>query len=165
MTMTSGPLSAAPLDVLFTGAVLADLERIRQAADTVDAACASGPVVWQWSLDHAVFPGAEAPGVPVILLAEIPLYDADSDWLGLEFDVEWTEDGTLNVCVAVGLACWCEVNHGTHYVDSFNPPVSESTSLGDAFEAAAAKLIRWLAGPRGPEWWRTLAALPSPGVG
>lgn len=101
-----------------------------------------------------MFPGADGPGVPEILLNKIPLYDAGSDWLGLEFDVEWTKSGELNVCVAVGVACWCEVNHGTHDVDFFNLPMSGGTSLSDAFEAGVAKLIGWLAEPRDPEWWR-----------
>lgn len=159
--MTSGPLSAATLELLFPGTEAADHERILHAVEAVDAVCPSGNAVWEWSPDHAAFPGTDAPGVPEILLKEIPLYDADSEWLGLEFDVEWTEDGELKVCVAVGVACWCEVNHGTHYGDSLNVPVGGSTSLAEAFEAAAAKLTTWLGGSRDPEWWRNLAGLPS----
>ncbi|NGO75243.1 hypothetical protein G6045_06050 [Streptomyces sp. YC504] len=164
MTVMSGALSCTTLEVLFPGAEAADRERLLRAAAAVDAACISGQPVWQWFPGHPVFPGADGPGVSEILLAEIPLYDADSDWLGLEFTVEWTKDGELNACVAVGVQCLCEANHGTHYVDTLNVPVGGETPLGDAFEAAAAQLIGWLAGAHDPEWWRNQAPLPSPVV-
>ncbi|WP_412075993.1 hypothetical protein ACLF6K_09310 [Streptomyces xanthophaeus] len=95
------------------------------------------PQIWEWFPQHVTFPGQAKAGTPEILLAEVSLDDEGSDWLEVSLDVEWTEEGLLNVWSAISVACWCEVNHNNH----------------------------WLGGPRDPELWRAHAGLPTQGHG
>jgi len=132
---------------------------MRRTAAIVDSARPPGQSpVWEWFPGHIEFVGT-GPGVPEILLTAISLYDEGNDWLEAELDVDWTEHGLLNVCAAVSVACLCVEDHNTHYAASLNVAV-DSASLGEAFEAAAHQLIKWLEEPQNPAYWRTRVTLP-----
>jgi hypothetical protein len=162
MTMMCGPLDSVPLEGLFHGLDAPGRQRMLHAAAAVDAAHPTGHVPqWQWFPDHVERPAVQSDGaVPEILLSEISLYDEGGDWLEAVIDVEWTPAGRLNVCAAMGMACWCPKDHGTHYAPLLNVPVDDTTSLDEAFEVAAHVLVDWLSGSRDPAHWRERTKLP-----
>ncbi|MFF9340174.1 MULTISPECIES: hypothetical protein [unclassified Streptomyces] len=161
MNTPSGTFDAVPLEVLFPDTGVADLDRIRRSAHEIDGVQVSGkPQVWQWFPQHVTFPGRAKAGTLEILLAEVSLYDEGGDWVEVSLDVEWTEKGLLSVWSAINVACWCEADHNAHHIDPVERTVVGTTSLADAFETAADRLIQWLAGPRDPEFWRSQASLP-----
>jgi hypothetical protein len=92
------------------------------------------------------------------LLTEISLDEQGDDWAEAEFGVEWTTDGQLNVCATVGVACLCVQDHNKHYAVSLDVP-ADAVSLGEAFEAAAHQLIKWLEESRDPAYWRPRASM------
>jgi hypothetical protein len=162
MTMMCGPIDSVPLEGLFRDLDGPGRHRMLHAAAAVDAARPTGQVPqWQWFPDHIERPDLQIDGaVPEILLSEISLYDEGGDWLEAAIDVEWTPAGRLNVCVVMGMACWCLEDHGTHYAPLLNVPVDDTTSLDEAFEVAAHHLVDWLSGSRYPAHWRARANLP-----
>ncbi|MFE3559554.1 hypothetical protein ACFXKW_32570 [Streptomyces sp. NPDC059193] len=160
MTMSRGVIDHVPLSTILPQASTADLEAVQRASRTVDAARAGeGPLEWEWSLAHAVFPGA-GPSTPVVFGADVVVDAGGGD--GLEFLLQalWTEDGRLAVSAAVNVACWCETDHATHDVDAIELAVGTGTSIGQAFEAGAERLVGWLADPHDADYWRDRAALP-----
>lgn len=162
MTMMHGSLDGVPMEVLFRGLDAPGRQRMLHAAAAVDAARLTGQVPqWQWFPDHIERPEVQIDGaVPEILLSEISLYDEGGDWLEAAIDVEWTPNGRLSVCAAMGMACWCPEDHGTHYAPLLNVPADDTTSLEEAFEIAAHHLVDWLSGSRDPAHWRARANLP-----
>ncbi|MFF3943009.1 hypothetical protein [Streptomyces phaeofaciens] len=162
MTMMCGPLDSVPLESLFRRLDGPGRQRMLQAAAAVDAARPTGQVPqWQWFPDHIECPTVQIDGVVLeILLAEISLYDEGGDWLEAAIDVEWTSAGQLSACAAMSMPCWCPEDHGTHYAPLYNVPVDATTSLDEAFEAAAHHLMDWLDRSRDPSFWRTRANLP-----
>ncbi|MFI5974949.1 hypothetical protein [Streptomyces sp. NPDC051452] len=162
MTVMCGPLDGVPMEVLFRGLDASGRQRMLRAATRVDAARPTGQVPqWQWFPDHIKRPDIHIDGaIPEILLSEISLYDEGGDWLEATIDVEWTPAGRLNVCAAMGMACWCPEDHGTHYAPSLNVPAGGMTSLCEAFEVAAHHLVGWLRGSPNPAHWRARANLP-----
>lgn len=161
MTMQSGRFDGVPLATLFPQAEPADHLRMRHAAATLDAERTTGAEPrWEWFPQHIIWPGADIHFVPQILSTTVSLYDKETDWLELVLDVEWTDEGVLNVCVAVSVACWCPTDHNTHYVNERDLAIDDRTSLGAAFEAGVGQLIELLAGSRDPEAWRLHSGLP-----
>jgi hypothetical protein len=162
MTMMYGPLDDVPMEVLFPGLEAPGRQRMLRAAAAVDAARPAGQVPrWQWFPDHIERPDTLMDGaVPEILLSEISLHDEGDDWLEAAIDVEWTPAGRLNVCVAMGMACWCPEDHGTHYAPSLDVSADDTASLDEAFGVAAHRLVDWLSGSRDPDHWRARANLP-----
>ncbi|MEU8123607.1 hypothetical protein AB0C21_33255 [Spirillospora sp. NPDC049024] len=164
MFMERGAFDDVPLHALFPQSDAGDLERMRSASRALDAKRppAQQPL-WEWAPHHAVFSRDQAPGtVAEILLTTIPIYDQEADWLEFELDVSWTREGLLCASAAVSVACWCDKDHGTHYVDPLALVVDNGISLGHAFENAANRTVSWLEDPRDPSWWRARADLPSP---
>jgi hypothetical protein len=149
-----------PLAALFPQLPTAEVESLQCSARRVDAARVRDSVPeWQWAPTHAVFPGP-GPGSAVILLAETNEHADSSDHLAFHLDVFWTDEGRLSVSAAVNVACWCETDHATHYVDDLTLLVKGDTSLGQAFQECAEQLISWLENPREPDYWRERAVLP-----
>ncbi|MEV6523441.1 hypothetical protein AB0M43_15940 [Longispora sp. NPDC051575] len=161
--MTRGPIPESPLEVLFPGVAQDDVGRLRLAADALDAArpAADAPD-WHWLEDHAVFPGPDGVGVPVILYTAVTLESRLSDWTELELDVCWTRSGQLAVTAQLGVGCWCPIDHSVHHVEQHVLLVDDTRSLADTFEQAVAQVIVWTAGPADPSIWRERAGLPSP---
>ncbi|MCY0936298.1 hypothetical protein [Streptomyces sp. H34-S4] len=57
MTMSRGAFDDIPLTTLFPRLPAADVDSLKHAARTVDAARVDGDKMqWEWALDHAVFP-------------------------------------------------------------------------------------------------------------
>lgn len=155
---------AAPLELLFPGVAAADVARLRVAVSVLDSGRPEGSTPrWHWMVEHAVFPESETAGIPVVLCTAVTMDDRAGDWAELELDVSWTRDGQLEVTAQVGVACWCEVNHNTHYVDRLTALVGGDRPLARAFERAVDQMVVWLAGPSDPFVWRAGAGLPSPG--
>ena len=159
--MESGPLAEVPLPSLFPHATNDDLDRIRRAATAFDRARLEYGITWEWALQHATFSETPTTGIPEILLAVITVDSQDSDWLEFDLDVEWTPHGLLRVVAAVSVACWCDTDHNTHYVDQVTLTIDQETRLGEAFETASRQMISWARDPHTPPWWRAEAGLPS----
>ncbi|KQV14539.1 MULTISPECIES: hypothetical protein [unclassified Kitasatospora] len=161
----SGAFSDVPLTGLFRDLATVDVERMRQAARSVDSVRPAGKrPPWDWFMEHAASPAplpSAATGAMVVLLTAVGLYDGSSDWLELELDVSWTCDG-LSVTAAVSVACWCDVNHNTHYIDPVDLKVVDGASLAASFEAAAGRVLSWTKRPHDPSFWRARAGLPQP---
>ncbi|MET9348401.1 hypothetical protein [Streptomyces termitum] len=142
-----------PLTRIFPRLSPADATRMRQAADSVDAAD------WDWFPEHAVFPGPRS-GTAVVLGRDVIVHADGSDRMEFSLHVVWTDGGRLAVDAAVNVACWCDTEHATHDVDAFRRVVGEGTSLPDAFCSGAERLKRRLADPRDADYWRARAGLP-----
>jgi hypothetical protein len=166
MMMTSmerGSFAAIPLGSLFPETPLHDLERVREVVAATDTALREYGGTWEWALHHATFPGGSTPGVPEILLASVVMETENQyDWLEFDLDVEWTPTGRLRVVAAVNVACFCAIDHNSHYTDELALIVDQGSPLSEAFEAASQQLITWLNGSHDPAWWRTRAELPRP---
>ncbi|MCX4775288.1 hypothetical protein [Streptomyces sp. NBC_01264] len=160
MTMSRGVIDDVPLSTIFPQASAVDLEAVQQAARAVDAARTwDERPEWEWALAHAVFPGA-SPGTPVVFGVDVVAYSGGGDQPEFLLQMLWTEDGRLVVSAAVSVACWCETDHATHDVDAIELAVGTGTSIGQAFEVGAERLVGWLADPRDADYWRDRAALP-----
>lgn len=143
--MEQGPFARAPLDLLFPGIGEDVVTRLRAAAAFLDAARPSGdPPKWHWTPDHAVFPGPGAVGIPVVLCTAVSMDDGPDDWTEYELDVCWTRRGSLLTTAQVGVACRCEVDHGTHYVEELALEVGNDLSLAETFERAAHQVGEWI---------------------
>ncbi|MGW2865521.1 hypothetical protein [Streptomyces sp. NPDC001205] len=161
--MEQGAFEAAPHDLLFPGVGAAEVARLRAAAAALDAARPLGDAPkWHWLLKHSVFPGPDTVGIPVILCTAVSMHASPTDWTELELDVSWTRQGLLQVTAQVGVACFCEVDHNTHYVEELNLVIEGERSLAAAFERAVEQIVDWTSAPSDPAVWRTKAGMPSP---
>ncbi|MGP8296559.1 hypothetical protein ACTPOK_01010 [Streptomyces inhibens] len=154
-TPQCGPLEDAPLEQLFPDAGEGDLELIRLAAAQVDAARAPKfPVLWEWEAG--------------VLYTDVTVYDEADDRLEFLLQVDCSEDVCPHIFVSVCVACGCEKNHETHFLDEVPVFLTELTSLyegaelGMAFSLAAGQLVSWIEDPRDPSYWRSLRGLPAP---
>lgn len=164
MIGSTGSLADVPLAALFHSVGVTELERIREAGRSLDGSGWKhrGPE-WSWFPQHAEFPGRHVVGTPQILLAEMVRHDEGGDSLSLVLDVTWGPEGGLRVTAAVNAACWCEVDHATHDVDSLELAVGTDVSLGAAFERGVEQMLLWSEGQRDPSYWRSRAGFPSRG--
>ncbi|WP_327434509.1 hypothetical protein [Streptomyces sp. NBC_01236] len=161
MVMARGPWDAVPLSALFPQLSASEVEVLRRAARAIDEARVGEPEpAWLWASHHAAFPGP-GPGIAVILLADIVGPAGPGDQLEFLLDVSWTDQGELSVSAAVNVACWCDVDHATHDADALHVVIGGETSLSQAFQAGADRLVDWLADPRDPDYWRNRAGLPA----
>ncbi|NUU25134.1 MAG: hypothetical protein HOV68_27065, partial [Streptomycetaceae bacterium] len=156
--MERGTIDDVPLAALFPGAAAHELEHIRRVAAAVDALRPPGAAAsWEWFRDHAVCPDP-MPGhiTPLVLSTSVALLADETgvDWLDLELDVAWVAPGVIGALAAVSVACWCDIDHNTHYPAEDIVEIGPRTALGDAFERAASRWPRWLACPHDPEYWR-----------
>ncbi|MEU8134402.1 hypothetical protein [Streptodolium elevatio] len=165
MGMERGTIDDVPLAALFPGAPTHDLDHVRRVAAAVDTLrLAAEPPEWEWFRDHAACPDPLPEGItPLVLTTTVALVHEETgvDWLELELDVAWIRPGGLAALAAVSVACWCDIDHNTHYPVETVVDVRNGLPLGEAFEHAASRLPAWLACPRDPEYWRAQAALPA----
>ncbi|MFC0057266.1 hypothetical protein [Streptomyces actinomycinicus] len=156
-----GAFDDVPLTTLFPELSPAGVEALKDAARAVDAARVNGDKAeWEWAPDHAVFPGPQ-PGTPIILGLDVIDHADGGDQLEFLLQVVWTDLGQLAVDAAVNVACWCTTDHATHDVDARSLVVGDATSLLQAFQTGAERLIGWLADPRDADYWRARAGLPA----
>jgi hypothetical protein len=160
-----GTIDDVPLAMLFPGAAAHELEHIRRVAAAVDALRpADDPPEWEWFRKHAACPDPMPEGItPLILTTVVAVVHEETgvDWLELELDVAWLRAGVPGALAAVSVACWCDIDHNTHYPAEAVWEVGTGLRLGDAFERAASRLPGWLACPADPEYWRAQAVLPA----
>lgn len=165
MGLERGTIDDVPLAVLFPGAAAHELEHIQRVAAAVDALRPPGdPGEWEWFGDHAVCPDPMPRDItPLVLSTAMSLHHdaAGADWLDLELDIAWVGPGRLGALAAVSVACWCDIDHNTHYPVEEVVEIAPGLALGDAFEFAASRLPRWLACPCDPEYWRAQGLLPA----
>lgn len=89
-----------------------------------------------------MFPGPDTAGTPVLLCTTVLMDDRPGDWTELELDVCWTtSQGELEVSAQLGVACFCEEDHNTHYVESLSLVVDGERSLAEAFEQAVEHVV------------------------
>ncbi|MFP3119957.1 hypothetical protein [Streptomyces sp. Iso 434] len=118
-----------PLTRLFPRLSPADMDCMNQAASTVDAARVGRDTVdWEWTPEHAAFPGAQL-GTPIILGLDVIEHADGGDQLEFLLQVVWTDRGRLAVDAAVNVACWCDTDHATHDVDALRLLVGEERGL------------------------------------
>ncbi|MDI2131246.1 hypothetical protein [Yinghuangia seranimata] len=164
MGMQSGTIDDVPLALLFPGAGADQLEHVRRVAAAVDALRPPGdPPTWEWWPEHAVSPEPIAGVTPLVLVTAVGLYNEglNADWLDLELDVVWVRPGVLAVIAAVSVACWCDIDHATHYLEEAVVELVPGVDLGEAMELAAGRMPRWLGCPHDPEYWRAQGLLPA----
>lgn len=160
MLMAKGRFEAAPLSALFPGASAGDRARIEQAAGAIDAARPDEPV-WHWLMDHAEHP-ERSDSLLQVLCTGVLLNNAGSDWLELDLDIEWQPNGVQRAYAAVNVACWCEVDHNSHFLNEVSVDITDDVSVGEAVERSAGSLLAWIGGPVDPSAWRERAGLPQP---
>ncbi|MER5603355.1 hypothetical protein [Streptomyces sp. NPDC002265] len=161
--MAEGAFEAAPHGKLFPGIGAVEVARLRAAAAALDAARPSADAPkWHWLLKHSVFPGPDTVGIPVIVCTTVSMHASPDDWTELELDVCWGRQGLLQVTAQVGVACFCDVDHNTHYVEELALEIEGERSLAAAFEEAVEHVIDWTSAPSDPCLWRAKAGLSSP---
>ncbi|MET9214521.1 MULTISPECIES: hypothetical protein [unclassified Nocardia] len=167
---TLTPMGDRPFERIDLGAVLPGLSaeeaaRIGRAASRIDEIQSplrrSG---WDWFPDNV---RADPPPdrVQLVIFGTGIVNDAPGDWLEYELSVVREEQPRMSVEVLIGVACWCEREHGTHYVRSQAWLVGTAASFTEAFESAAGVLLSWMDGNRSPSEARAAAGLPNgPGL-
>lgn len=165
MAMERGTIDDVPFAVLFPEAAAHELEHVRRVAAAVDALRPAGDRPdWHWHREHVPCPEPlPAAIMPMLLHTTVGVHHDETgvDWLELDLDVVWTGPGVLGALASVSVACWCDIDHNTHYPVEAVVEVGPDSPLGDAFERAASLLPRWLDCPHDPEYWRAQGMLPA----
>ncbi|MET8508485.1 hypothetical protein ABZV60_28170 [Streptomyces sp. NPDC004787] len=155
-----GTFDDAPLNRLFPHLSPADVASLEETARAVDATRADGDRAgWDWTPDHAIFPGPQ-PWTSVVLGLDVVQRRGRGDDVEFQLHVVWTDFGQLAVDTAVNVACWCDTDHAGHGVDALRLAVDEETPLPHAFRTGAERLVGWLDDPRDADFWRDRAGLP-----
>lgn len=159
--MEEGPFEAVPLAELFPDIEAPEVLVMRLVALALDSARPPEDApTWYWSIDNAAFPGPKTVGTAVFLSTAVSIGDR-SDWTELDIDASWTRQGMREVTASVGVTCFCDVDHGTHYVEQLSLIANGYSSLSRRLERAVEQVLAWLAGPLEPAYWRARAGLPS----
>ncbi len=159
--MTRGTLNYAPFERLFPRQTASSISRIRAAGETLDSSRPEeDPAIWEWMAAHATYPGAPTPGTPVVLYRAMSVEDRDGDWAEVELDVSWARNAGYEVAAQLGIACHCDTDHGTHYVQRFTSVAADFSDLAELFEAAVQTALALIAGPTDPTYWREVEGLP-----
>lgn len=144
--------AAVPLERLFPGLAGVDQARMAVAAAGVEAVADVDGAArrWGWWVEHGPDP-AQKFGRPLVLGTELR-WHPDGD-VQARFEVTWAPEGCLSVDASVELACACERFHGTHDAARFEAAVGDGRTLAEAFELAAAQLVRWSEESTDPAYW------------
>jgi hypothetical protein len=167
MFESTGPVASfeeLPTELLLPSVSLEAKSRLRGIGLSLDQAQLDGRCAWY---GHPSIAQAADVGPHAFIATfgfSVGTYTArNDDWLELTVEVGWRRPRLRSVEFDVGVACWCQDDHGTHYIVSRSEAVGDDTQLVAAFERSAAELISWWqAGPHDPNTVRAGVGLPNP---
>lgn len=152
------------LTVLFPEMSAAEMARVRVAAARLnEARLPDGKLRWGWfpeNLDAAPAVTRSAP-MPIVVDGSV-WFTGHSEVMELTLEVYRETPPAFTVSADLGVECWCDPDHGTHYVRNLERLVGTGAALADAVEAAVNVLVAWSAETHDPSVHRTAAGLPNP---
>ena len=159
-----GSVEELPIDRLLPSASQHVRDQLREIGRGLELSVADGRPSWYGYPGH--LPPSEIPPRTffAILGVSIGYHNRrNDDWLDLSLEIGWRRPRLLSVEFDIGVACWCEDDHGTHYVVDCRETVGDDDQLVHTFERLAAELVaRWRSGPHEAKAVRARVGLTNP---
>jgi hypothetical protein len=153
----------ADLTALFPDLSVVEAARMRAAARTVEAARSRDDAFrWDWFPDNLHKDPVDKTVQLLVLGTTLRLFNNLGDWLELELWVVREQRPQLTVAATSEVACWCDPDHNLHVLSCEERLVGTAAALTEAFESAAAAVVRWSGESHDPNVQRGAAGLPNP---
>jgi hypothetical protein len=153
----------ADLTALFPDLSAREVARMRAAARGVDVVRLRDDAFrWDWFPEHLQKDPVDKSVQLSVLGTTLTLFNKLGDWLELELWVVREQRPRLTVSATIEVACWCDPDHNLHVLSCEERLVGAAAALTEAFESAAAAVVRWAGESHDPLVQRAAAGLPNP---